>query len=292
MKFLGNIDFENQKLIAKNETGPRYLLTNIKAFKVLAESLKAIEIYNEEIEEIQNTVIYSTPQDAIYLSAEDRSQIYAMSDYLVKSAQSLLRVGSKLVPPSVEQSVSIKLPEPTDLESLVKSMSALQKAISQVVLNETIGGQIRINHWEYGSFWVELILGTQAAVSLIASIAWSAAVISKKINENKLLEQHVRSLKIKNESLEDILDGQKKLTEELLNQEAKAITSSHFGDENGDNFERTKLAIKTFSKLIQEGAEVHPALNAPEKVQNLFPNFKQLETVISQIKQIENKAEE
>ena len=157
----------------------------------------------------------------------------------------------------------------------------MQKSISQVVINDTIGGFVRVNHWEYGSFWVELILGTQAAVALVASIAWSAAVISKKRTENKLFEQHVRSLQIKNESLEDILEGQKKLTEELINQEVTAIKTEHFGEKNEDSFERIKMAIKIFAKLIQNGAEIHPALNAPEKVQNLFPKFNQMYRILS-----------
>jgi hypothetical protein len=42
-------------------------------------------------------------------------------------------------------------------------------------------------------------------------------------------------------------------------------------------------------ELIEKGAEVHPALMAPENVKNLYPDFKKLGSVESKIKQIAEK---
>ena len=123
--YLEKIDFQELRLILKNE-GNTYFLSNIQNFKILLEMLVEIEIYNEEISELKQTELYSSPQDTIHLSSQRRNEIFLISDYIIKSAQSLLRVFQKLVPPSSDQSVSIKLPEPTDFESLIKSMSNLQ----------------------------------------------------------------------------------------------------------------------------------------------------------------------
>lgn len=284
---LEQIDFEKSAIVPKNEGGGNWTIKNINKFKTLIDTLEPVEIFNEEIREIKSTELYGTSQDSLLVPYEKEQQLFAKADYLVKASASLVRVSKKLIPPSLEESISIKLPEPSDFESLIKSMSMLQTAVSQVVINDEIEGSVKITHWEYGTFWVELFLGTQAAVALIASIGWSAAVVAKKINENKILEQHVRSLEIKNDSLNDILEGQKKLTNHLIEQEAQAISSQHFTKSDGENLERVKLAINSFAFLIQKGAEIHPALSAPEKVQNLFPKFDQLGSITSQIKQLE-----
>jgi len=100
-------------------------------------------------------------------------------------------------------------------------------------------------------------------------------------------------MEIKNESLEDILNTQKELTNQLLENEAQSVLDEHF-DDNNDNeqLERLKLTIKTFATLIQNGAEIHPSIMAPEKVQNLFPNYKNMDMLTTRIKQIEDKHEE
>ncbi|GAL79539.1 hypothetical protein JCM19274_2047 [Algibacter lectus] len=41
------------------------------------------------------------------------------------------------------------------------------------------------------------------------------------------------------------------------------------------------------SSLIEKGAEIHPALNQPEKVTNLFPDMKKLNIIESRIKKLE-----
>jgi len=268
-------------------------LSNINAFKEFLNIIKMVDIYDDEINLLLESDLYATTNDN--LSTEDTRaiSIYNTAKYLVDSASSLKVVFKKLLPQSNEQSISIKLPEPSDLEALNKTMATVQKSVSQIISNDKIKGTTNINHWEFGSFWIELILGTQAAVSLIASSVWAAAVISKKFKENKLFELHARSMELKNDSLEDILNAQKELTNKLLENEAQSVLDEHF-DDNNDNeqLERLKLTIKTFATLIQNGAEIHPSIMAPEKVQNLFPNYKNIDMLTTRIKQIEDKHEE
>ncbi len=291
-RILQNVDFKEVRISIEDGHLAKPDLTNISAFKEFIEIIEHIEVYEEEIKYLKNSSIYKTTHNKLELTKKEAHQILSTSNYLINSTQSLIKVFKKLLPDSNEQSISIKLPEPADFEALNKTMSIFQKTISQVVVNDEINGVTKVNNWEFGSFWIEIILGAQAAVALISSIAWSAAVISKKFNENKVLEQTVRSMEIKNDSLTDILESQKKMTSQFVENEAQSILDSHFSKKEPEQFERLKSAIKTFAKLIQEGAEIHPSLVAPEKVQNLFPNYKKLDTITTKIKQIEDKSTE
>ena len=72
----------------------------------------------------------------------------------------------------------------------------------------------------------------------------------------------------------------------MLNAEATHINSEHFQNNSPENIERIKNSIKIFSELIDKGAEIHPALIAPEQVSNLFPDIKNLLGLESKIKRI------
>ncbi|HXL55998.1 MAG TPA: hypothetical protein VN958_07065, partial [Chitinophagaceae bacterium] len=104
----------------------------------------------------------------------------------------------------------------------------------------------------------------------------------------KLLEEQVRGLKVKNDSLEDILSAQKKETQLMVEAEAAYINSEHFKENIPENIERIKNSIAILAELIGKGAEIHPALVAPENVSNLFPDPKNLIGLESKIKRITN----
>ncbi|EGG93232.1 hypothetical protein IMCC1989_1544 [gamma proteobacterium IMCC1989] len=286
-KILSDINFKESKLKVDYQDNS---LKNIKEYKVFLDVVSSIPIYNEEIDWLSQSEIYSTSQDILYLERLQVRELYLAADYITTSASSLFKVLGKLLPDSSEDSINIKLPEPTDLDSLVKTMAIVQKSLSQVVLHNDIDGAVKINNWEHGSFWVELILGTQAAVALVSSIAWSAAVVCKKYKENEILEETIRSLKIKNESLDDVLNGQKEMTKTLIESEANQVVNQHYTEGGPEQIRRVEASIKAFAKLIQEGAEVHPTLMAPEKVQNLFPNYNKIESITSRMKLLEQES--
>lgn len=264
-----------------------YKIDNLNGLKELIPHIENIPAYKNEIEEIKSSSIYRTTQDSLILNQEDALNLYNLSKHIAFSRSSLLLVFSNLLPPSEDNSISIKLPEPSDYESLIKTMSVFQKSMTPLVIHEDIGGCMKIKNWETGSFWIELVLGTPLAIAVISSLAWSAAVVSKKMTEGKLLEQQVRSLAIKNDSLEDILESQKKMTKTLTENEANSILTSHYKDHSPEHFERVRSTIKTFAQLIQDGAEINPSLVAPENVQNLFPDYKNIGLIESKIARLE-----
>lgn len=290
---LSGINFKDIQLSIDDIPNPgQSALKNINKFKSFLEVIEPITIYDDDIKKLKESEIYQTASDSLKLNDTSAYSIYSVAKYILNSSSSLLLVFQKLLPNSNQESVSVKLPEPSDFEALVKTMSILQKSISQVILHKDIEGSIKINNWEFGSFWLDLFLGTQAAVAVVSSIAWSAAVVSKKFNENKILVKSLRAMEIKNESLEDILESQKAMTRKLIENETNLVLDKHFTDKDPEHFGRVKSTIKTFAKLIQDGAEIHPSLMAPEDVKNLFPNYKKIESIASKIKRIEKLPED
>lgn len=184
-----------------------------------------------------------------------------------------------------QESVFVRLPTSKDLAETAKYMEVFDKYMKQVVLK--LDGRVRLDNCESGSIWLELNLGTPAAVTLIGGIAWAAAVVFKKVQEGRIHATYVESLKIKNDALISIQEAQKNLLDALVETEASNLSRASYGETaDRDSIERVKATIREFSELIEKGAEIHPALEAPAEVKELFPDFKKLMSIEPRTKMI------
>lgn len=259
-------------------------LNNIREFIRIIDSLK---LFTKVIDELKQSVLFTTASDSMRAQPGEAQKIEKNLSLLKELVLNFLDILLKTVPEENIDSINIKLPEVKDFDDLSKISRDIHIGLSQVILNDEIKGQTKIVSVENGSIWLNVIVGT-TAVSVVASLAWSAAVIYKKVQEGKLLEQQIRGLKVKNESLEDILKAQKAETALMIQAEAEYINSQHFKENNPENIERIKNSISTFADLIGKGAEIQPALIAPETVANLFPDSTNVLNIESKIKKLAN----
>lgn len=265
-------------------------LTNLNDLRKVVTDFNELGIFEEYIAPLKSSVMFTTRNDEMNILNSEGQTIIRNLTTLKTLSENFLNTLTKTLPEESEDSINIKLPEVKDFDELANVSREIHIALSQVLFNKEINGETKIVSVENGSIWFNVFVGT-TAVSLVASLAWAAAVIYKKIQEGKLLAQQVKSLSVKNESLEDILKAQKAETELMINAEAAHINSEYFQENAAENLERIKNSIKIFSELIDKGAEIHPALIAPEHVSNLFPDTKNLLGLESKIKRIANETQ-
>jgi hypothetical protein len=196
---------------------------------------------------------------------------------------------------TVEQdphSISIRLPDGDDLSQIASDLKLIQTSLSQVILAPEIGGTLRVQTWLPGSLWIEIILGTKAAVAAVGSIVWAALYLQRKKLENERVSEQTRTLEIGNDYLEKLAQAQARMIDHVLASEARAIEAEYFsGEENPERLQRIKYAIQTWGEMFERGAEVRPALNSPtdEKVQ--FPTPDGAKLIESRIKHLTNSDE-
>lgn len=287
--YINQVNFEECRLSYTSAT-----IGNIQSFKEAIPFLQNIPIFQKEIQDILAAELYSTSHDSLTFGTTTRAyNVYADAMKIINKASLLLDLSNEIYPPLSENTISIKLPETSDMRALYHYIKSFEQAFSILLTDDAINSTISIENWEHGSFWINLYAGSALAIGVISGTVWASAVIANKYQEVKIHEQYVRSLNIKNESLEDLLQAQKELTDDLINMETRAIIDKHLGGSTDqEKFERVKLAIKTIAELINQGAEINPALDAPENVQNLFPDFSRLDSIQSRIPQIVHKKNE
>jgi hypothetical protein len=264
--------------------------SNIANFRRLIEAFEPIPIAREQVTRLRNSFLFQTTSNEVIYEGGDNYDLYSAAKELIIILKGLRELVTELIPPQDPQIVSIKLPEERDFAGVIKDLNAINTAISQNVLNDKISGVVVVKSWQPGSLWIDLYLGSPAAVGLVGGIAWAAAVVRKKWHEGSVMGNIADSMKIKNEMLEILKKGVEDHVKLVVESEAKNLLNHNFAeDENPDQVERLKHGIKTFADLIQRGAEVHPALQAPEDVKNLFPDFKKLDVIESKQKLLEEK---
>lgn len=281
-------DFESY--IVKPDPSGFYNIYGLQDVKKGIGKLEKLNIMSRYTAALNETKFYSTLDDELSgISPEDFLNIDRRLKTLFDGLEAFAKLMDEVLPQENINSVNIKLPPVDDLGELSKVTRDLHNAISLLIVNDTIGGQEKIESVENGSIWLNVFLGTASAVATVAALVWAGAVVYKKITEGRMMEESLRGIKIKNDSLQDVRDGMKASIENLVEAEAKFINSEHFKSDEPENLERIKNGITTMADLISKGAEVHPALMAPEQVSNLFPDPTKLIGLESKIKRIENE---
>jgi hypothetical protein len=274
--------------VSSSSTGTTlFEISNLKEIRTIISNLDSMNLFETITQNLLNSAIFTTSNDSIRVQSSENSQIVSQLNLLKDLIENFSEVLKSTVPEETADSINIKLPSINDFDELSKVSREIHIGLTQVIFNDEIEGQTRIISVENGSIWLNVLVGT-TAVTVIASLVWSAAVIYKKIQEGKLLEEQVRGLKVKNESLEDILKAQKAETSLMIQAEAEHVNSEHFKINAPENIEKIKNSISIFAELIGKGAEIHPALVAPENVSNLFPDPSKLIGLESKIKRLTN----
>lgn len=294
--------YQNDKYLLKYENingQPR--IRNLKNFHVKIKALKEIEAFESYINnfkqyvltiEKQKTHILAINLEEIFVDGASYNGFQNIEKQLQNFASSYTKILETLLPKDVDNTISIKLPNTMDLDNIIKNTKDINTYIKQVISHKKIGGELTINSWENGSFWLNLTLETSAAVAMIGAVTWSAVVINNMIQKNKLQTKELELLELKEESLKDILEKQKKAGDLLIEAEAKNIHEHHIGgNANPEYILRLKNTILVFANLIQEGTQINTDLISNEvDLIKEFPNFNQLDKVESKIKKIENKS--
>ena len=271
------------------------MLTNLNRFKELINKIEEYELdfYNDVIEKLYKSPIYSTTQNDIsFSSTQEASKVYFISKYILDSLNSLLLVFSKILPTPNENELSIKFPTTQNLEDLLKDMSKIEKQLSIIVNDKEVNTHITLSKWEYGSYWIDIAIGTPFAISLIGSISWAAAHIASLIRKDKEHSLYLQKIETDAQMLNAIKEKQLLYLDKLYENEVLNIQENYFNNkENNERNKKIKDTIKLFADIIQRGGEFQPSLISPKEMKESYPDFKNIEHIPSKVLQIPEKTE-
>ena len=267
----------------------RRRIQNLNELRDAIVPLAAIPALNAHLATIIQHPAFSFIGDPVFHLVEADNFAGALSSARI-AVKNIARFLAELLPASPAESVRVKLPPSADYRGVVEAQETLLKILEQLFLiNPDLNARIQIVGWENGSLWLTLSVGGAIVVGLVGRAVWAAVVIRNKFHQGSILKEHARRMEIENSFLEHVSTKTKELVDAVVESEALAIYDQYLsGERKPEEIERVKHTLRELAEFIDRGAEIHPALAAPESSVNLFPNFKQLDTVTSQIKQLED----
>ena len=199
-------------------------------------------------------IIISSQTDILYFGSSDFQHFKVFLPRVKFLLEQLSLWINDLMPDEqTEDTVNIKFPEIRSFDELSKLSSGLKRALS-IVVDEYEGGKTEIVSFDHGSFWASIRVGT--AMVLVTSLVWSGAVIAKKIMEAKQMQENIRTMELKNESIEDFNKAINKHRNILLNEEAALIQKEHFTGTDNERLKRIETALDNISQLVLKGIEI------------------------------------
>lgn len=236
--------------------------------------LKQYNLFEDEIQELQNTLsFFDFASDEMIvdqnMAGQIRSKISAIRNNLVYSKKLLLQIA----PEEKNNSIIFKLPSNITLDVLSDLFDDLNKALEQLIVNETIQGKIEFHGFESGSSWINVGLGTGTALMLICNIVNLVYDRKERAQRIETINMMNNDLKMSFETKEDIVKKYREQIDLLHQQELQKIRDDFgFPEDDHEMPKRLEHAVQKLEKWMNLGLEIHPSLAEPKETQIMFPD--------------------
>ncbi|HAF78499.1 MAG TPA: hypothetical protein DCG42_14385 [Maribacter sp.] len=275
----------------RNSSPPTYQMNNPEDLKNAILEIEDLGLMPDMLTELQNQSFYSFNGANLIIQQQEfnilNKNIPQLKAILEGTAESIEMAQNHEIDSSLI--VSIKIPDIADFQELEKVSSKLTKIFSQTLLTDEIEGGFKIIGFDSGSNWIDILATSTAIVQTIGGLAWSGAVVFKKLQEGLLVQQKVREMKISNNAIEEVVEKSKEGVNEIAEKEAQFIYNKYFSGKDPEQIARIKMALKEIADLYNQGGTIKPSLEASEEVEEEFPNMSELPSIESKVKQIEAK---
>jgi hypothetical protein len=271
---------------ARTGTANFYKIINLKELQEVVEILGSLNIFEERVELIKNYNLNSSSVDSYYLNESEIKGLRIQLSLLLEEMKNFSQTLAELVHETEPNVISIKIPDPKDFIELRDIANRLNNIFNQTLINDDLNSKIEIVNFDVGSYWIDIIVSNAQALPFIGGLAWSGAVVYKKIQEGRLIASKVKEMNISNSALEEILDKSRETINGTADMEANHLYKAFFKGKDNEQVERIKFALKEIGELYADGGEIHPALNAPEIVKKEFPDFKTIDRIETKIKRL------
>jgi hypothetical protein len=224
-------------------------------------------------------------EDRITVSVDANNKFESAINRVKNRGTVLLETLDEMLEEEKPEQVAIQLPpDETTLASAAATMQELEMLLHQVVVNEYVQGEVRLVSFDRGTNWIEIYLGSTAAVGLIGAIVRLIYDIRLKNVDIATRREVFRSIKLENDlaaAAEKALEAE--LSALIDKGGTHAAKAGGIPSTNHDMLERIKFVVGALGDLVNRGARIVPSLAAPLEQKSEFPEPKQIAAAMQQL---------
>lgn len=201
---------ESREYLPKNTNNlqNKYIIVLRNEFRRNISKCFGVKIFEEENQKIENAFFKDD------FLEYDESQLLNEGVNVVNKIKSkinlFIEMFESLFPEVDETTISIKLPEPKDLNDLSKTYGKLEVIFNQLITKKDFeDAKIEIKNFDHGSFWTDIALNSTSFAIAVGSLTWSAKFINNQIMKKKMEELEYKKLNLEKDHYEAIVTAQK-----------------------------------------------------------------------------------
>ena len=259
--------------------GLAYRLTNSKEIQKAISEISKLDLFSDRIDKIKTYPLYTHSDNSILFSGTEYDGLLKEIEHLEEECRNLSNALTKLITEAVPDLISIKIPNPQNFADLEQTIAALNKVFSQTLFSDEIKGGIQIANFDNGSYWIDIVVIGAGVTKFIGALAWSGAVVYRKLQEGRLFAARAKSYEISNDLMKEVIEKSKEKVNQEAQREADFLYKTFYKGNDNEQISRIKLALKELAELYSQGAEIHPALEAPDEIRREFPDFKAINRI-------------
>lgn len=257
--------------------------------KKALHTLKALNCFDDIIDSIINTIgIIRTEKDSFIIDLNDYNKLIKSIQILLQNLNGVIVFCEAAGLDSSKSGFDVKLPQTKDFSELSKYVSTLDRIFSQCPYLNIDGERIEIESVDIGSIWMKfavITVSTSVILSNLATLVDKCVKIQSHIITCKQQEEQYRTLQLKNDLLESIIQANEEATNILLDQTVEELQKD-IGELNSEDTVRLKMSLKELSNMMVKGLEIYASIDAPDEVKAFFPTSDDIKSLNEPIKML------
>jgi hypothetical protein len=267
------------------QTGNNWYVTGYRAAVLSARKLNDAGVLVKDTSRMLSiTEIAQHVENEITVSANAYNSFNGAMQRVRQRGEILLETLDEMLEGEAAEQIAIRLPDETDLSDVGELLQLLEKLLNQVVVNEYVKGEVRLISFDRGSNWLELYLGTIAAVSAVGAIVRLIYQMGVKALDLASRREVFRSLKLETDlaaAAERALEAEFAATFEAGALHVVKVAGAPEAD--NDFRERIKYVVDTLTPLVNRGLLIRASLTAPPETQAEFPEPRLIAEAIKEL---------
>ncbi|MFJ7371421.1 hypothetical protein ACIQVU_18640 [Lysinibacillus sp. NPDC098008] len=283
---------EDAKIGKKEINSNLYEVSNITLINEKLSNLEKYGIFKTDLDELSQKVptLYNYRGGAMRVNPNELAKYEKVISNINLKVDAVLKAIEVAIPPQEPNSISIKLPPYQGLKKVSRFIGDIEKILSQI-LPPDLNTEVKLNNFDTGSNWIEVIVNNKESLVFIGSFVEITVLFAKKyvVSLLKTKSSLDSSSKVEQEKRDEVNKVLDTLLKEYASIEVeKLVSDMNLTDERVGNLieykERVSKQLIELAKYMSEGAEIHPALNAPKEVKKEFPEVPEIKSLSNEAK--------
>ncbi len=270
-----------------------YDLENLPALLQLLDSIAPLEFIAQDLDKLQRNVlcIARRSQKFCCLDSDVRNALV----YRMNTIKGKLEVACDIFESvhcdcfdDTRVGFDVKLPPNLSLDVMEQCVHTLDQIFSTCPILRNQDGTIEFAGFDKGSDWLTFIIHGGAAAALLQALAAlidKAVIIRSHILTTRAQTEQLRTLKLKNDILESMVNGFKEIETALVEKET-ANLAQDYDINDPEDMERLRHSTQSLADLMSKGLEIYAAVGSPDDVKAVFPPLEQQRLSESDIKML------